>query len=142
MPPAQPPTYVHYGGIAGDETYERLDADATEERLGFTLSALLLVAAPELQRVLPLENLPESALPPELTPPVSLKSMFADAIREGRGATESVFVAPDEWDNIFVEYRNVAKDGKGLSLAEFSELAAPTEYILPRLKGRLQWSWW
>ena len=45
----------------------------------------------------------------------------------------------DEWDDCLVEYKNIAHEGKGLSLAEFSELVASTEFVLPRLKGRLQW---
>ena len=67
--PPEPPTHVHFGGLAGDPEYELLERAAFEQRLGVALSASLVVATPELQRGLPLENLSPDNVPDALRPP-------------------------------------------------------------------------
>jgi hypothetical protein len=93
-PPPQPPTHVHYGGPPGDVAHERLTREELEERLGFTLTASLLVSSPELLRSLPLLNLHPDCLPPELIVPALQQDAISAAIRAGYVSSD-VFVAPD-----------------------------------------------
>ena len=117
-PPPQPATHVHYGGPSGDAAHELLTREEAEERLSFTLRASLIVGTPELLRSLPLLNLEEAALPPELVAPASLRPTLAAAIREGRDATRDVYVAPDDWG------------GYGLyAAAELEPMALVGEYV-------------
>lgn len=90
-PLLQPPSHIRFGGVDG----ELLDVATFEERLGFTLTASIEAAAPELIRNLPLDNLPADALPPELMPDPLLCEALAHAVRSGSAA--NVFVAPDAY---------------------------------------------
>ena len=45
-------------------------------------------------------------------------------------------VAPDEWDDCLVEFKNEAD----LSQAKFAQLVSSVELFFPRFKGKLGWS--
>lgn len=100
-PVPQPPTAVHYGGIAGDAAHELLDLDSFEARLSFTLTTCICVAQPELSRSLPLDNLPVDALPEELTPAPAMHARLAEAVRRGLSSSaallDTVYVALDAY---------------------------------------------
>jgi len=94
-PLLEPPTRIHYGGATGDTGHRLLERHELEEVTGFSLIANLTTLTTELQRNLPLWNLPLDALPPELRPPPELHDSLAAAIRNGRSASESFYVASD-----------------------------------------------
>ena len=99
-PPPLPPAAVHYGGAEGEAAHELLDTAAFESRCGCSLSASLIVATPELQRCLPLENLHADDLPPPLVAPPARLDELRAAIRSGFSRADEVFVAPDAWGGL------------------------------------------
>lgn len=97
-PLPKPPACVAYGGPVGDANHKLLDAPSLEAMLHFELIAVVVAASPELQRSLPLENLPMDALPAEFLPEVALHGTFVDAVRGGLCDEASlVYVAPDAY---------------------------------------------
>ena len=86
---------MHFGGLAGDPEYELLERAVFEQRLGVALSASLVVATPELQRGLPLENLSPDNVPDALRPPEAQLEDLANAIRGGHTPIDSFYIAPD-----------------------------------------------